>query len=432
MMVQLKPAKTSDSSNGKPLTFQGTEVVFDDNTLGVGAGGFAMTSGTYAQGLCNNCHTGTTVYTSTGAGASHSNAVCTGCHKHDADGVYNGETFKNAGDYCNDCHSSAGGPTPGTTPDANHDKHIDTAYVGQITLGDYGDYSANDWYEYSNTGGTPDMGCGYCHPQSEATHGSMALNMDPTDTGATGTLKAKNHATETYSQTKGSSVTCSSVYCHSDGYDGGSGYDYKTTPDWYGGTFTGDKCANCHGNSPSSNAHSGHVVGIHYDGIYTGSTGLATAGTGNTNSHGNASYSTTINCNLCHYSTVTSSANDDNSVCSTCHGVTAGLQGDAAIAGGSTIHVDGTPDVAFNAIQVRSKAQIRADITTVDELNNSWTRQAGYKTAGANDLANSALNTGTMWNGASNTCSDIACHNGHAVTWEATDVNCNSCHTDLP
>ena len=82
---------------------------------------------------------------------------------------------------------------------------------------------------------------------------------------------------------------------------------------------------------------------------------------------------------------------------------------------------------------MKSKAQLRDDITTVTELNSSWTRTAGNYKAGATpyDSAKNALNTGTMWNGASKTCSNIACHNGNAVTWSAT-VTCDSCHTQVP
>jgi predicted CxxxxCH...CXXCH cytochrome family protein len=330
--------------------------------------------------------------------ASHDTlAECADCHPH-----FNNDGTLDAGanrakhingsveiaDNCNACHSSAGGPTPGTTPDATHDKHIDTAYVGTVTGGDYGN-TGSTWYDYSNTGGTPDAGCGYCHPQSDANHmdGNIDLNFDPADTGAAGTLKARNASVESYSQTGGTSVTCSSVYCHSDGNDDATPgvYGYQTSPDWYGGTFGADRCDDCHGNSPATNSHGKHVVGIHYDDIYSGSSGLATEGTGNTNSHGNSSYSTTINCNNCHNATVTTSANDQNTVCDDCHGSTAGLQGDMVIAAASAVHVNGTVNLSFASINVKSKAQLRDDITEVTELDNSWDRTVsgvGYKEAG--------------------------------------------------
>jgi len=331
------------------------------------------------------------------------------------------------GDSCSDCHSSLGGPSGG---DSGHGIHVQSAYVGTLSSSDYGNYATNAWYSYSNTGGTPDMGCGFCHPQSDATHnnGTVNLNFSPSDTGAAGTLKAKNNATPSYSQTQRVSVTCSSVYCHSDGAG-----TYKTSPEWFAGNFVGNKCDDCHGNSPTTNSHAKHVVGIHYLGIYTGSTGLATAGTGNTNSHGSATYSTTINCNACHYNTVTDSINDANAVCLTCHnGTDATSQGEMTIAVASTTHVNGTPDVAFKTVNVKSKAQVRNDITTVTDLNENWSRTSGYKAAGSYDNANNALNTANMYDGTARTCSAVACHNGNSVTWGATGIGCKNCHTGMP
>ncbi|MBI4827080.1 MAG: CxxxxCH/CxxCH domain-containing protein, partial [Nitrospirae bacterium] len=344
-------------------------------------------------------------------------------------------TWGQMGDSCTDCHSNLGGPTGG---DRGHAFHVQTAYVGAITTSSYGDYTVNNWYSYSNTGGTPDIGCGYCHPQSDATHnnGVVNLNFASSDTGATGTLKAKN-GSESYSQAQRSSVTCSSVYCHSDGF-ANPGYGYKTSPEWFAGNFVGDKCDDCHGNSPTSNSHDSHVVGIHYAGIYTGSTGLAnTSGTANTNSHGSSTYSTTISCSTCHNNTVTQTANAGNNTCTICHTDTntpATGNEFAVIYASATTHVNGTPDVAFNAINVKSKAQVRDNITTITDLNQSWNRAASgvsYKAAGAYDQANIALNTPTMFDNITNTCSTVACHNGNSVKWGDTGVTCNNCHTDL-
>jgi predicted CxxxxCH...CXXCH cytochrome family protein len=228
-----------------------------------------------------------------------------------------------------------------------------------------------------------------------------------------GPLKSKNSVsddTSGYSQSKGTSVICSAAYCHSDGKG-----IFATTPDWYGGSFAGDPCGNCHLNSPSSVPHAKHVVGIHYNNIYTGTTGLATPGTLVTNSHGNPTSSTTINCNICHNNTVTSSANDQNTACVSCHnGTTAPLKGNAAIADKS-YHVNGTVDIKFDEVNlVKSKAQIRDSISSVPELGNNWTRLANsYKTgAMPNDTAKATLNT---------------------ANWSSTDtVSCFSCHAALP
>ena len=406
---------------------------------------------------CTKCHG----YPPAGIGA-HAGKLPTDCHTCHSNVNAAGDGFTPGGkalhvdgtiqvtaDSCSDCHSSAGGATSGSTPDAYHAKHIQTAFVGSLSGGDYGSTAAG-WYAYSNTGGVPDMGCGYCHPQSAANHmnGSIDLNMSNNDGGAAGTLKAKNAATPNFSQNSRVSVTCSSVYCHSNGYDGGSGYTYQTTPNWYGGTFAADKCASCHGNSPNSSiagsiSHysqftrsdgatkfKGHFVGIHYDNIYTGTTGLAPAGNTGTSSHGNAATSSTINCQTCHNDTVASSANDKNTVCVTCH--TGGAaKGDAAIKAGSTTHIDGKADVAFDPISVKSKAQLRDASQSL--IQSIWSRivsGVAYKNSGAYDGAVSPLNTGAQYDGGTKSCT-VSCHNNNSVTWGAPSVSCGSCHTGL-
>jgi predicted CxxxxCH...CXXCH cytochrome family protein len=293
----------------------------------------------------------------------------------------------NGGDSCSDCHNNE-------NLNGSHLKHTDpdTILAGRtLSGGDFGNVTW--WYQYSNTGGTPRAACGYCHPNTDATHinGITNLNFDPNEVGLPGgTLKGLNGSPPVFFQNTGVSVTCSSVYCHSTGYDDGSGFDYQTSPDWFGGEFIGDKCANCHGNSPNSGGKpgslshynpdsygmgivGGHFVGIHYDNVYTGATGLIQDANSNNNAHGSAATSTTISCQVCHNGTVTTMANDQNTVCATCHGVGAiGLQGDMIIAAASTVHINGQPDVVFMPGNVRSKAQIRDDITTVTELNDNW------------------------------------------------------------
>jgi predicted CxxxxCH...CXXCH cytochrome family protein len=190
----------------------------------------------------------------------------------------------------------------------------------------------------------------------------------------------------------------------------------------------GDPCAKCHANSPTGTpAHAAHVVGIHYDNVYTGTTGLATAGTGSANAHGNATTSTTINCNTCHYNTVQKARNKNNTLCATCH------SGDAASTTLARADLDkrhhvmsGTPEVSFAASTFLSKAQLRDNITTVAELNNSWTRTNGYKAATSTDASRNlpTYNAGT--------CSTVDCHNGNSVSWTATNISCKSCHTGLP
>ncbi|MHC4604101.1 MAG: CxxxxCH/CxxCH domain c-type cytochrome [Planctomycetota bacterium] len=353
------------------------------------------------------------------------------------------------GDNCSDCHSNA-------NLSARHTVHTDpdTFLAGKtLSGGDWGN-PATGWYDYSNTGGTPFMGCGYCHPNNEAVfhiNGAKNLNFDPNEPGLTpGTLKGKNGDPQVFTQNTGVSVTCSSVYCHSTGYNDGTGYGYQTSPDWHGGSFAGDKCSNCHGNSPNTDGKlgslshynpdamgmgvpGGHFVGIHYDNVFTGANGLIQDANGNNNSHGDALTSQTINCQICHNTTVTSSANDQNTVCSTCHGVgSIPLMGDMVLEATSTTHVNGQPDIVFETIIMKSKAQIRDDITTVVELNNNWTRIDAYKQPGSHDESTDTLTNAAVYNAGSKTCVSVACHNGNLVQWGSTEVDCNSCHTALP
>lgn len=277
------------------------------------------------------------------------------------------------------------------------------------------------------------FGCGNCHPAGEASHrnGTVDISLNPADGGA---LKSRNVNPATSGS--GSTLQCSGVYCHSNGMASPA---FALTPQW-GGAFQAGSCNGCHGNSPNSAgqpagspAHGKHVVGIHYKTIYSGTYGLSTAGTGSGNSHGNADSSTTINCNVCHYNTVASSGNDLNAVCLTCHdGTQASLKGSAAIADKS-FHVNGTPDVAFQPVAVKSKAQLRDDITTVTDLNAAWSRQADSYKSGATpfDTARNQLNTASQWTAGTKTCSVVSCHNGNSASWNGT-VDCGSCHTMLP
>ncbi|MBI5847465.1 MAG: CxxxxCH/CxxCH domain-containing protein [Nitrospirae bacterium] len=404
---------------------------------------------TYLTGVASNdcaqCHG----YPPGGGHPGASPSTCKDCHPGvnptgtgftDPSLHVNGIVEATGGDDCNSCHTNA-------NLSARHTVHTnpDAVLAGKkLSTSDYGNLAW--WYSYSNVGGVPTMGCGYCHPQDSATHrnGTRNLNFAPNDTGAAGTLKAKNGTAINYSQNAGVSVTCSSVYCHSTGYNDGTGYVYQTTPDWYGGSFSGDKCSNCHGNSPNSGGKpgslshyntnamgmgvvGGHFVGIHYKNVFTGTTGVIKDGSNRQNAHGSTATSTTINCQTCHNSTVSMTGNDQNTVCTSCH--TAPSKGTMSIDALSTTHINGTPDVVFAAGTINSKAQIRDDITTVTELSNSWLRNSGYK--GGATSSDGSL-TAASFNPATKSCSSVACHNGNPVTWAATNITCNSCHTSLP
>ncbi len=201
----------------------------------------------------------------------------------------------------------------------------------------------------------------------------------------------------------------------------------------------------CHGNSPNANnpvtqpgspAHynktflgfanvsGGHAVGIHTKYIFNGSVGLSPPGNTPKGSHGNSTTSSTISCNMCHYKTITTSANDKNKVCAPCHTTLA--KNPAELIADKRIHVSGTVDVAFNPIRVKSKAQLRTESVDIA----IWSRQAGYKINGAYDAAFKTFTTATQWNSSTKTCSNIACHNGMSVKWGDTGgiTTCASCH----
>jgi predicted CxxxxCH...CXXCH cytochrome family protein len=321
-----------------------------------------------------------------------------------------------AGD-CTDCHAFP----PATGAHATHIQNaslLTTAYGNAEVVSNTGNYS---------------FGCANCHPTDSALHQNNVVDIDLSPvSSASGPLKALNEAGANRTGSGNTSV-CSQIYCHS---NGGVDVASAVSPQW-GGTFAGDRCAGCHENSPTGTAtHAKHVVGIHYNSIYSGTTGNLTAGTGNNNSHGNSTYSTTINCDLCHNNTLdagsrgyTASRNDNNAVCNTCHNGEGNAITSAHL--DKSNHVSGAVDVQFDqTITIKSKAQVRVLDATVPELDNVWTRQAGYKVAGAYDQG-AALNTGTMYDADAKTCA-VTCHNNRSSTWGETNVDCFYCHSELP
>ena len=347
-------------------------------------------------------------------------------------------------DNCDYCH-------PIAALGGSHAKHVDLSQTVSF-------------YTYTANRSTPsghNFGCSNCHPLSTSnSHPILPIMLDfRPGVGGVGMLRSKNSAAITAygpvgtasSGTTADSVTnsvvkCLNVYCHSNGY--AINTVFATTPDWYGGTFSGDKCANCHGNSPNSTivgsaAHystnfmgqgvtDGHLVGIHYDTIFTGTDGMAPIGTSNVSGHGNATTATTMGCNLCHNATVTITNNDKNTVCASCHnGTQAALRSESAISNKSN-HVNGMADVVFNPIRIRSKAQM-LNSAVITPYSTVWTRNGGYKNPGSYDEAKDALNTATMWDSATKTCSNVSCHNNQPVRWGSTNgtTSCQRCHPNM-
>lgn len=344
---------------------------------------------------------------------------------------------------CFGCHSLATLLASGA-----HAKHISASAMPTMY-----NYTAN-----RSTVAEYDFGCSNCHPLTIASHSNGSINVTLKNNEAgVGSLRAKNSATgiginvvnSGMTGTSKVSVICSAAYCHSNG--NAAALVYAVTPDWYGGTFTGDRCANCHGNAPNSTiagskAHyntkflgytsnaGGHQIGIHAMKIYSSPGGLAHAGTSGSSSHGNAATSTTISCNICHFDTVTSARNDDNVVCKTCHyaGNSVGaLAGNKAAIADKAKHVNGLVNVAFKPVAILSKAQMRQSYFV--PYSGAFKRNVGYKVSGAYDSAKITLNTATMWDNGSKTCSNIACHNGQSVKWNDNNgvTDCVSCHTAM-
>ncbi|MDT8442299.1 MAG: CxxxxCH/CxxCH domain-containing protein, partial [Desulfuromonadales bacterium] len=399
---------------------------------------------------CNDCHnaSGKSLYVSgpvtasvapaTGAHTAHMDNTtyvgtgCTGCHGHSGDLVaaghvngptpatitvanqvtsYNGtdSTCANAchavvdgRDWtsatvlaCDDCHGAAGKTLYRNRVSGSHTAHYNTVPVS----GDLGRSGNNSTASYN-------YGCATCHAGGTHLDGSS------------------RYVSAAVNYSGGAAGTCSTNNCHQDGNSGAP----QTVPTW-GTPFTGDKCNKCHGNSPTSNAHSVHVVGIHAEDIYSGTTGLLTTATAS-KSHGDPVTSTTINCNSCHSSVVTSAANALSNSCQSCHSDAgnATIGNAAASIANKMLHVDGTKQVTFALTGFKSKAQLRDDISDVASVTASWSRDNGYKAAGSFDQAK--VTVAPAWNGTS--CSTVDCHNGQTATWSDNNVSCTYCHTGTP
>ncbi len=325
---------------------------------------------------------------------------------------------------CEGCH-----PTSGLT--AGHAIHISTLLTERKATLSYSTYSAN-----ASSGTVYKFGCANCHPVTSTSHINGTVDVDMSTTAGSGTLKGKNPGTASYDMA--STKKCSNVYCHSNGY--ATNLVYAQSPAWTGG-FTGDHCAGCHGNSPNttiagSPAHVKHVVGIHYKGLFNGTSGLlaqapAVGNTTTNAAHGKDSRSTTINCNLCHNDTVTTSANDNNTACVTCH-TTGNLKNGSSLIANTAFHVNGQVNVKLAGVKVVSKAQIRPgsfDSYTAAAAGN-WSRNKSlYKNyTSAYDVAKRAMATADF--NTSTGCANLSCHNGFTVKWTDT-LKCQNCHTRL-
>ncbi len=234
-MVQSKPAKTSNT-NGVPTSLPTNPVIFTNDTVGAGAGGFARTAAPFENGICNACHTAanTPHYNSTGVDGTHYTAVCTSCHNHSKDTTYDGNAFQGAGD-CNTCHDydvrgatyASGVWTGGTWglnnqdapvnegwgAHAKHINHLKTRLAIGILL---------DPVSQTYGVGNPGLVCGTCHSNAGGDHGSGGrnINFNNSTTYQFGSLAPKyNGVSGTSSSVNPKS--CSNISCH-----------FTTTPVW--------------------------------------------------------------------------------------------------------------------------------------------------------------------------------------------------------
>jgi predicted CxxxxCH...CXXCH cytochrome family protein len=300
-------------------------------------------------------------------------------------------------------------------------------FGGDVKEAAYGDDGrlTNDPAKYK-------FNCGNCHPLETSKHENGSVDIELHNPMAKG-IKSINPTSASWNGT-----FCSNIYCHSSGQVA-SVRAYVPTPNWVGGSFANNRCAGCHGDPPAypsggtgaenANSHhftlmgseAGHLVGIHFDGVSQG--------------HGNATLSTTISCNTCHAKTVSANTNTYTNPgaesplnCSraSCHTEnTTPPQNNPGKIADTNYHVNGSRDVAFSAIQYRTRAQL-------EKVPAGWERVNGYKQANSYDITIYPLNTAT-YDSVKKTCSNVACHlgGGASVPWGRTDGSCISCHTDF-
>ncbi len=444
----------------------------------------SMTSNRHAEHLtkgatCANCHNSTTTNGTQITGSVHID----GSVELQQGGSFSSKAVEFAyagGGTCNNisCHSPYASPYSNTaswnaatpaTCDTCHPKAglsgAHRTHMGALDL-----TSASIYYNMTanrspaqdeSVGRTYGFGCGTCHPMTTANHlnGTIDVDLNRVNVAGVGTLRFLNHSTAGY--TMGSTKKCSNIYCHSNAsrIEAESNAASNTSLAWndtYAAHPELDRCAQCHGNQPTTGAHAAHSVGLHtfndgvmLDGnIYNGVSGKLPITNKPNTAHGNPNNSTTIGCYICHNATVTSKANDRNTKCSGCH--YAGNPRGAQLKGVATVanlanHVNGMRDVQFAPIQMRSKAQVRpkgantASNSGFDFYSGVWQRTSykAYSTL-SYDIAKAAFDTATMWHpgtAMNSNCSNIACHNGRTVSWNLANFNdpnkCMDCHNAL-
>jgi len=337
----------------------------------------------------------------------------------------------------------------------------------------------------ATTATTFDFGCGNCHPTDPARHQSGAVDLSPTD-GTVGSLKALNDPAAAYDPLTG---TCSGVYCHSTGQ---AAPTFVQTPGWGSGTALG--CDGCHANPPSyanggagaatANSHvgwlldagnvlaTGHFAGLpatlHEGSAHGGGTGTQFAGDS----------ASPLTCQTCHYVTADPAGTGPSAfyylnttgtyrpaddwtgapatpvvlACAACH------TGTPPTGTGGTrtyFHVNGARDVAFDPRTDLAGMDAAYAASSLPATPNTPTRPYWYTRATTNNVSggDSPVVTGiagrtdagfdgttlslhladATWDGATKTCSNVACHyNRTSAQWgePLSTATCSVCHSN--
>lgn len=417
-------------------------------------------SGQTGAASCDICHTGTVITSgaSIKAGSAHLNRqidldfnrvkegtavwtagsrTCSNIACHNGGSAVWGDA-SSAG--CSVCHPSLSGA---------HLTHVgDLMGSGIVTMYNYtANRSSGSFYRY---------GCANCHPTDLAKHrnGTVDIDLSSTKQGVSflgGLNSLVTVPSAGYTRISSTQFTCDLVYCHSNGKNLSqiSG-DYRQSPNWYGGAFTGNKCGMCHDNPPQyagqshyvadsslgSNGRptlweSGHMVGIHFKNTTRGNkqSGFLGYSSSGSMAHGNPALATTISCNLCHSGIVSSSQIDTYAMngtsskfrCANCHGTSTRtpLQTGAII--DTSQHINGTKNIRFAPVAVKTKAQLSNVANAL-----GWGRYGSYKAADSYDSFDLSVST---WDAQTKTCL-TACHvNQPGITWGA-GLQCSSCHAN--
>lgn len=376
---------------------------------------------------------------------------CSGCHPYagvvplDPTTHVNGTLDVSVG--CDACH--------GAPPDTGaHRRHFGPSTPTLVTA--YGDTRNVD--ELAPGGSAAYMfGCGNCHPTDPANHRNGTVDVVLFEPGASpASLKARNTSTAAYA-----GGTCSGVYCHSSGQQAPV---YVASPPWTG-TFTGRRCAACHGNPPAypsggagTATANGHLV-LADDGWEFGHFG-GLPGPWHGGEHGTRA--APITCQTCHYETVDPASVGPGGLyyldtsglydlggplgyrCESCHTGAAG----APVAGPGAVltarHVDGQRDVVFDP-----RTSIPASVTGLP-LGSARPAFPYWVIASPSSLPpNSAQNdttwslhlAGARYDAASRTCSSVPCHLAQSfgtgapaydpLRWGVAPVGyatCSACH----